>query len=209
MKELFMVEAEKYHVLPMDDRVIERMNPAIAGRPDVMRGRTSLTLYPGMQGMLENTFINIKNSSFSITADVVIPANGAKGVILAQGGRFGGWCVYMKDDKPTFIYNFLGLEQYVIASDSKLNAGEVNLKFDFKYDGGGNGKGGDLTIFANGKSVATGRIERTQPNLFSADETADVGLDNQTPVAVTEDIGYGPVETAFTGEIRKVVVEIK
>ncbi len=208
MESLFMWQAEKYHVLPIDDRVIERTNPAIAGRPDIMGGRTSLTLYPGMEGMLENSFINIKNRSFSITADVIIPDKGANGVILAQGGRFGGWSVYMKDEKPAFIYNFLGLEQFVISGNSKLQAGEVNLKFDFVYDGDGLGKGGDLTIYVDNKSVATGRIEKTQPNLFSADETADVGLDNQTPVAVTEDIGYGPAETAFTGEIKKVVVEL-
>ena len=209
MKALFMAEAEKYHVLPIDDRVVERTNPAIAGRPDVMRGRTSLTLYPGMQGMLENTFINIKNRSFSITADIEVQDKGTNGVILAQGGRFGGWAVFMKDDKPAFIYNFLGLEQYTVYSDAKLKAGKANVKIDFAYDGDGNGKGGDLTIYVDGKSVATGRIERTQPNMFSADETADVGLDNQTPVAVTEDIGYGPEETAFTGNIDKIVVELK
>lgn len=209
MQELFMAEAQKYHVLPIDDRVVERTNPAIAGRPDLMNGRTSLTLYTGMEGMMENTFINIKNRSFSVTADIVIPNKGAQGVILSQGGRFGGWSVYMKDDKPAFIYNFLGLEHYVIASKSKLNEGKANVKIDFKYDGGGNGKGGDVTIFIDGESVATGRVEKTQPNMFSADETADVGLDNQTPVTVSEDIGYGPEETRFTGGIDKIVVEIK
>jgi arylsulfatase len=209
MESLFMWQAEKYHVLPIDDRTVQRTNPAIAGRPDIMGGRTSLTLYPGMEGMLENTFINIKNRSFSISADIVVPDKGASGVILAQGGRFGGWSVYVKDDKPAFIYNFLGLDQYVISSTSKLNKGDVNLKFDFAYDGDGLGKGGNLTIYVDGKSVATGRVEKTQPNIFSADETADVGLDNQTPVAVTEGIGYGPEETRFTGIIDKVIIELK
>ena len=157
---------------------------------------------------MENTFINIKNKSFSVTAELTIPKAGANGVILAQGGRFGGWSVYMKDSKPAFIYNFLGLEHYVIASNSKLKEGDVKIKFDFVYDGEGFGKGGEMTIYVDGESVAKGRVEKTQPNIFSADETADVGLDNQTPVAVTEDIGYGPVETRFTGSIKKVVIDV-
>jgi arylsulfatase len=209
MVSLFMWQAEKYHVLPIDDRTIERTNPAFAGRPDILGNRKSLTLYPGMEGMMENTFINIKNKSFSVTADIENPKSGANGVILAQGGRFGGWSVYMKDGKPAFIYNFLGLEHYVISSSKKLPQGAVTLKFDFAYDGDGLGKGGDLTIYVDGKSVANGRIEKTQPNIFSADETADVGLDNQTPVAVNENIGYGPVETKFTGSIKKVIIDIE
>jgi len=209
MESLFMWQAQKYHVLPIDDRTIERTNAALAGRPDLLGDRKSLTLYPGMEGMMENTFINIKNKSFSVEADITIPKAGAKGVILAQGGRFGGWSVYLKDGKPAFIYNFLGLEYYVISSDSKLKEGDVTVKFDFAYDGDGLGKGGEVTIYVDGKSVAKGRVEKTQPNIFSADETADVGLDNQTPVAVTEDIGYGPVETQFTGKIDKVVVAVK
>ena len=128
---------------------------------------------------------------------------------MTQGGRFGGWSVYLKDGKPAFIYNYLGLEQYVISSNSKLKEGDVNVKFDFVYDGDGLGKGGEVTIYVDGKSVAKGRVEKTQPNIFSADETADVGLDNQTPVAVTEDIGYGPEETRFTGKIDKVVIAVK
>ena len=201
-----MWQAQKYHVLPIDDRVVERTNPAIAGRPDIMAGRTSLTLYEGMEGMMENTFINIKNKSFSITAELNIPKQGASGVILSQGGRFGGWSVYMKDGKPEFTYNFLGLERYVISSEEKLGEGAVTVKFDFVYDGDGLGKGGKITIYVDGNAVADGRVERTQPNIFSADETADVGLDNQTPVALG--IGYGPEETNFTGKINKVIVSL-
>jgi arylsulfatase len=207
MKSLFMWQAQKYHVLPIDDRVVERANPDIAGRPDIMGGRTSLTLYEGMEGMMENTFINIKNKSFSITAELNIPKNGANGVILSQGGRFGGWSLYMKDGKPEFTYNFLGLDRYVVSSTEKLSEGPVTVKLDFIYDGGGLGKGGKATIYVDGKTVADGRVEKTQPNIFSADETADVGLDNQTPVA--EGIGYGPEETNFTGKINKVIVAIK
>jgi len=207
MKSLFMWQAQKYHVLPIDDRVIARMNAEIAGRPDLMAGRTSLTLYEGMEGMMENTFINIKNKSFTITADIDISKKGTQGVILTQGGRFGGWSLYMKNGKPEFMYNFLGLDRYVVTSSEKLPMGIATVRFEFDYDGGGVGKGGDGTLYVNDKSVATARIEKTQPLIFSADETADVGLDNQTPVALG--IGYGPEETKFNGKINKVVVEVK
>ncbi len=207
MQDLFMWQAEIYHVLPIDDRTIERTNAAIAGRPDIMAGRTSLTLYEGMEGMMENTFINIKNRSFTITSDLEIPAAGAKGVVLCQGGRFGGWAFTLNEGKPEFTYNFLGLERYVIAGSDKLAEGAYVVKVDFAYDGNGNGKGGTATIYVNDEKVGEGRVEQTQPNLFSADETADVGLDNQTPVALG--VGYGPTETKFTGKIDKIVVEIK
>lgn len=207
LQALFMSEAEKYHALPIDDRVIARMNPAIAGRPDIMGGRTTLTLYSGMEGMLENSFMNVKNRSKKITAEVEIPKGEANGVILTQGGRFGGWSLYMKDGKPVYTYNYLGLERFTVASKSTIPAGEATILLDFVYDGGGLGKGGLATLSVNGKTVAEGRIEKTQPLLFSADETADVGLDNQTPVA--EDIGIGREETRFTGKIHKITLAVK
>lgn len=207
MQDLFMAEAEKYHVLPIDDRVVERTNPAIAGRPDIMGGRKTLKLYEGMEGMMENTFINIKNTSFTIEAEIELTGDQENGVILTQGGRFGGWCLYMDEGVPMFTYNFLGLERYTISTDTKLTAGKYTVDFAFDYDGDGNGKGGDATIKVSNGTSGKGRIERTQPNMFSADETADVGLDNQTPVA--EGIGYGPEETTFTGKIHKVVVTIE
>jgi arylsulfatase len=205
LQTLFMQEAEKYHVLPIDDRTIERTNPALAGRPDVLGDRTSINLYEGMHGMLENTFMNIKNKSSKITAELEIPEGGANGAILSQGGRFGGWSLYMKDGKPAYVYNFLGLERYTIAAPKALPAGPATVTLDFVYDGGGMGKGGMAMLLVNGKPVAEGRIEKTQPNIFSADETADVGLDNQTPVA--EGIGIGS-ETRFTGKINKVTLEV-
>jgi len=205
MQALFMKEARKYHVLPIDDRTIERTNPTLAGRPDVMGARTSLTLYEGMQGMLENTFMNIKNRSSKITADLDIPAGGANGAILSQGGRFGGWSLYLKDGKPAYTYNFLGLSRYTIVAPDPLATGPATVTLDFAYDGGGAGKGGKATLYVNGKPVAEGRVDTTQPNIFSADETADVGIDNQTPVA--EGIGIGP-ETRFTGRINKVTLEV-
>jgi len=207
LQALFMSEGEKYHVLPIDDRVIARMNPAIAGRPDLLGDRTTLTLYDGMDGMLENTFMNVKNRSKTITAEVDIPKGGAKGAILSQGGRFGGWSLYMKDGKPIYTYNFLGLERFTVASTSAIPAGAATVVLDFVYDGGGLGKGGMATLSVNGETVAKGRIEKTQPLIFSADETADVGLDNQTPVA--EGIGIGRNETRFTGKIHTVTLEVK
>lgn len=206
MKSLFDWQAEKHHVYPLDDRVIQRANAAIAGRPDIMAGRTSLTLYEGMEGMLENTFINIKNKSFTITADINISKDATQGVILTQGGRFGGWSLYIKDEKPEFTYNFLGLERYVITSSEKLPLGASTVKFEFVYDGGGFGKGGNGTLYLDNKSIGSARIEKTHPNIFSADETADVGLDNQTPVALG--IGYGPAETKFAGKIDKIIIDI-
>ncbi len=203
LQDLFMVEAAKYHVLPIDDRTIERTNAAIAGRPDLMGGRKSLTLYEGMDGMLENTFINVKNTSVTITADIEVPEGGASGAILVQGSRYGGWSLHMRDGKPAYEYNWLGLERYVIESPDALPAGKATIVMDFDYDGGGRGKGGMATLSVNGDRVAEGRVEKTQPNIFSADETADVGLDNQTPVA--QGIGYGPVETEFSGRIHQVV----
>jgi hypothetical protein len=206
MQALFMQEAEKYHVLPLDDRTIERTNAALAGRPDVLGDRTSLTLYEGMQGMLENTFMNVKNRSSKITAELEIPAGGANGAILSQGGRFGGWSLFMKDGKPAYTYNFLGLARYTVVAPQALSTGPATVTLDFAYDGGGVGKGGTATLYVNGQSVAEGRVEKTQPNIFSADETADVGIDNQTPVA--EGIGIGP-ETRFTGKINKITLEVR
>ena len=206
MQELFMKEAVKYNVLPIDDRFLERMNAALVGRPDLMAGRTSLTVYEGMTGMSENVFINVKNRSHTITAEVQIPKSGAKGVILAQAGRFGGWSLYLKDNKPTYTYNFLGLQRFTIASQTPVPAGKATIRYEFAYDGGGIGKGGVGKIFVNEKKVAEGRIEHTQPMIFSADEGADVGEDGETPVV--EDYGIrAPYE--FTGKIHKVTIDLK
>jgi arylsulfatase len=205
LQALFMKEAEKYRVLPIDDRVLERLNAALVGRPDLMGGRTSLTLYPGMKGMSENVFINVKNRSLTITADVEVPAKGANGVILAQGGRFGGWSLYFKDGKPMYTYNFLGLQRFNVAATQAVPAGKAKVRMDFAYDGGGLGKGGVATLYVNDKQVARGRIEHTQAGIFSADETADVGVDDATPVSDA----YKAWDNAFTGKIMKVTVDVK
>lgn len=205
LQAIFLKEAVKYDVLPLDDRVLERTNAKLVGRPDLMEGRTSLSLYAGMKGMTENVFINIKNRSHVVTADVDIPAAGASGVILAQGGRFGGWSLYVKDGKPAYTYNYLGLSRYTVAASQPLPAGKATIRMDFAYDGGGLGKGGTATLLVNGAKAAEGKIERTQPNIFSADETADVGEDEATPVS--EDYKEG--DNHFTGKIGKVIVELK
>jgi arylsulfatase len=202
---VFLQEAIKYHVLPIDDRTVERVNAAIAGRPDLMGGRTSITLSAGMNSMSENVFINVKNRSLSITADVEIPQGGANGVILAQGGRFGGWSLYLKDGKPSYAYNFIGLQEYKVAAAKPVTPGKATIRMNFDYDGGGLGKGGTATLLVNGQKVASGRIDRTQPMIFSADETAGVGEDDATPVTRE----YKERDNAFTGRILKVVVDVK
>ena len=190
-------------MLPIDDRTLERLNAALVGRPDLMAGRTSLTVYQGMLGMSENVFINVKNRSHTITADVEIPKKGANGVILAQAGRFGGWSLYVKDGKPTYTYNWLGLQRYTVAAKQALPAGKATIRFEFAYDGGGVGKGGMGTLFVNGKKVATGRIDRTQCCAFSADEGADVGADEGTPVTEAYKVPF-----KFTGKIARVTIEL-
>jgi len=203
MQAAFLTEAVKYNVLPLDDRTQARFNPAIAGRPDLMAGRTSLTVYEGMVGMKENAFINTKNSSYAITADVEIPQVGASGVILAQGGIHSGWSFYVEKGKPKFAYNYLG-DVTTIASMDGLPTGRITVEYDFVFDGGKPGAGGTGTISINEKKVAAGRIEHTIPFIFGA-ETADVGMDLYTPV--TEDYPKG--NNKFTGKIDKVTIELK
>jgi arylsulfatase A-like enzyme len=206
MQKLFMEEARKHHVLPLDDRLFERMDAASVGRPDLMQGRSALTLAEGMTGMLEGVFINVKNRSKTITAEVETPATGtANGTVIAQGGRFGGWSLYVHDGVPGYRYNFLGLQQFDVASSKPLPPGKSTLRFEFKYDGGGPGKGGTGTLFVNDEKVGETRIAHTQAGIFSADETADVGIDLGT--AVVEAVG-AEEKSRFTGHIPKVTVAV-
>ncbi|MBL7847043.1 MAG: arylsulfatase [Cyclobacteriaceae bacterium] len=202
MQELFMKEAEKYHVLPLDDRLLERTNAALMGRPTVMGDRTSVTYGEGMRGMGVDIFIDLRSKSYTITADVEIKANG-NGVMVCQGGRFGGLSFYLKNGKPSFTYNRLGLESSHIIAAQALKPGKYTLVYDFKYDGGGPGKGGVGTITANGNKIAEGRINQTQPGIFSVDDLADVGVDDGTHVA-----DYG-ASSRFNGKINKVMIEQK
>ena len=207
LQELFMKEAEKNYALPIDDRLFDRLIASNVGRPDLMGGRSTLILAEGMMGMSENTFINIKNRSKVITVDLEIPQDKtANGIIIAQGGRFGGWALYVKDGTLAYDYNFLGMERYTVASSEKLKPGKHSVKFDFVYDGGGIGKGGMGNLFIDGKQVGQSRINRTQSGIFSADETADVGIDLATPVV--ERIG-AEHKSKFNGRIPTLTVEVK
>ncbi|GMU57044.1 MAG: arylsulfatase [Candidatus Xenobia bacterium] len=206
LQALFLEEALKYSVLPLDDRSIERMDPALAGRPDLMGARTSLTVYPGMTGMMENTFLNVKGRSSTVTAEVDVPQGGARGVILAQGGRFGGWSLHLKDGKPTYTYNWVGLERFEVSAPDTLPAGQATIVVDFAYDGGGRGKGGTATLSVNGKKVAEGRIPKTNAYVFSLDEGADVGMDEDTPVSESYQAGS---DSRFTGSIRSITVKVR
>jgi arylsulfatase len=204
LQELFLSEAVKYSVLPIDDRTVERVNAAMVGRPDLMAGRKSLTVYQGMIGMSENAFINTKNRSHMISAEVEIPTKGANGVILAQAGRFGGWSLYLKGGKPMYTYNWIGLHRYTIAAKQAVPAGKATIRFEFAYDGGGPGKGGTGTLFVNGRKVAAGQIDQTQCCVFSADEGADVGADEGTPVTEAYKVPF-----KFTGKIAKVTIDLQ
>ena len=202
LQALFDKEAIANNVFPLDDRRYERFDPAQAGRPDLMGGRTSLTLADGMDGMLENTFINIKNRSKTITANVELEGDD-RGIILTQGGKFGGWALYMDGGKPAYTYNWFGLEKYTIASDEALPAGPAEVRLEFAYDGGGPGKGGLATLYVNGDKVSEGRVERTTPAVFSGDETADVGKDDATQVVAAFD---NVRDSRFTGSVKSVTV---
>lgn len=202
LQNLFMKEAEKYHVLPIDDRTLERMSAAAMGRPTIMEGRTSMTLSEGMRGLAVDVFIDLRNTSYSMTADVEVGVNG-NGVIVCQGGRFGGLSFYVRNGKPAFTYNFLGLESTTIMATQTLKPGKYTLVYDFKYDGDGPGKGGVGSLYVDGNKVGEGRINRTQPGIFSVDDLADVGMDEGTQVA-----DYGGSHK-FNGKLHKVVIEQK
>ena len=205
MQDLFEKEAIANNVYPLDDRLYERFNAAIAGRPDLMGDRKSLTLADGMTGILENTFINEKNNSKTITANVQLNGND-RGIILTQGGKFGGWALYMDGGKPAYTYNWFGLESYTIASPKAIKKPNAEIKLQFDYDGGGTGKGGLATLYVDGEKVAEGRVERTEPGVYSADETADVGRDEATQVAdkVFKDVD----DSEFTGYVTSVTISI-
>jgi arylsulfatase len=195
-----MSEAEKYHVLPLDDRLLERTNAEMMGRPTVMGTRNSVTYGEGMKGMGTDIFIDLRNTAYTITTEVAVEAN-ANGVIVCQGGRFGGLALYMKAGKPAFTYNLLGMQSTDIIAPEALKPGNYKLVFDFKYDGGGMAKGGLATISVNGKVVAEKRIEKTQPGIFSVDDLADIGVDDGTHVA-----DYGK-SSKFTGQINYVTID--
>jgi arylsulfatase A-like enzyme len=203
LQRLWLIEAVKYNVLPIDDRSGERIDPESAGRPTLVQGNSQM-FYPGMGRLSENSVVNIKNRSFSITAEVEVPAGGADGVVIAQGGRFGGWSVYTKDGVLKFCYNVLGIHEFVSAADVPVPEGTHQVRMEFAYDGGGLAKGGDVTLYHDGEHVGTGRVEATHAMIFSADETTDIGYESGTTVASDYDAG----SSRFTGKIHWVQLDV-
>jgi len=203
LQRLFELEAGKYNVFPLDDRKAERANPDLAGRPAVVHGTTQL-LFPGMRRVQENTVINTKNKSHSVTAEIEVPESGAKGVIVAQGGGFGGWSLYAHEGKLKYFYNFLGMRHFEATASSKLPAGTHQARMEFTYDGGGIGKGAGVTLYVDGQQVGEGRLERTTALFFSMDETTEIGCDMGEPVSHD----YGPRGNEFNGKVNWVQIDI-
>jgi len=203
LQRLWLIEAAKYNVLPLDDRRVERFNPDLAGRPTLIQGDSQM-LFGGMGRLTENCVVTMKNKSFSITAEVEVPATGAEGVILAQGGAFGGLSLYAKGGKARFAYNLLGLKVFTTEASRKIPAGTHEVRMEFAYDGGGLAKGGNVTLYYDGRKVGEGRIEATVPMMFSCDETTDVGREGGTPV--TPD--YDRAGSAFSGQIHWVQIDL-
>jgi arylsulfatase A-like enzyme len=203
LQRLFLLEGGKYHVFPLDDRRVERFNADMAGRPQLIRGNRQL-LFGGMGRLTENSVVVVKNKSHAVTAQVVVPDGGAEGVIVAQGGAFGGWSLYATDGRPAYCYNLFGLQRFKVHGDQPIPAGEHQVRMEFAYDGGGLAKGGTITLYIDGGKVGQGRVEGTQPMIFSTDETTDVGSDGGTPVS--DD--YGPKTSAFSGRVRWVQIDL-
>jgi arylsulfatase len=203
LQRLWLIEAVKYNVLPLDDRQIERINSDLAGRPVLVKGNSQV-LFAGMGRLSENSVINIKNKSFAVTADLEVPTKGAEGVIIAQGGRFGGWSLYAKAGQAKFHYNVLGIKSFGIEATKPIPAGETQVRMEFAYDGGGMGKGGDVTLYYGGKEVGKGRVEQTQGFIFSADETTDIGYESGTTVSPD----YTAHNSKFNGKINWVQIDL-
>jgi arylsulfatase len=198
---LFYAEAARYNVLPLDHSRIARLDVSI--RPSLTRGRTEFTYYGPLSRIPEGAAPDVKNKSFRITADVVLPKGGEQGVVLTQGGLSAGYALMFKDGKPVFHYNVANVAHFNIAARDTLTPGKHTIAFDFKYDGGGIGKGGTATINVDGKEAAKGRVGSTMPVRFSLDETFDIGEDTGTPVSEDYDVPF-----KFTGQIEKVVVNL-
>jgi arylsulfatase A-like enzyme len=203
LKALFMQEARKYNVLPLDDRRVERFNSDIAGRPTLIKGNSQM-LFGGMGRLTENAVINVKNKSHSVTAEVHVPEGGADGVIVAQGGAFAGWSLYVNDGKPKYCYNLFGIQLFHVEGETSIPSGKHQVRMEFAYDGGGLGKGGTVALYIDGTKTGEGRVEGTVPLLYSADETCDVGSDTASPVS--DD--YTSEGSRFNGTIEWVQIDI-
>jgi arylsulfatase A-like enzyme len=204
LQRLFLIEATKYNVLPLDDRRFERFNSELAGRPQLIRGNTQV-LFGAMGRLSENSVVVIKNKSHAITAQIVVPDRAGQGCVIAQGGAFGGWTLYMHEGRPAYCYNLFGIQRFKVYGDEVVPSGEHQLRVEFAYDGGGLGKGGSASLYVDGSKVGEGRVEATVPMAFSADETTDVGTDSATPV--TDDLVEG--KTTFNGRVRWVQIDLE
>jgi arylsulfatase A-like enzyme len=202
LKQLFLDEARRYNVLPLDDRAAERINPEISGRPTLIKG-TSQLLFGGMGRLSESSVVNIKNKSHSVTAEVVVPESGAVGVIVAQGGSIGGWSLYAKDGRPKYCYNLLGIEHFFVEGEKELPVGTHQVRMEFAYDGGGLGKGGTVSLYVDGDKIGEGQVGATAAMIFSADDTCDVGREGGALVSPD----YGP-HNAFSGEVKWVQIDV-
>ncbi|HEY7064562.1 MAG TPA: arylsulfatase [Chloroflexota bacterium] len=202
LQRMWLIEAVKYNVVPLDDRRYERINPDLAGRPQLIRGNTQV-LFAGMR-LTEASVLTVKNKSHSVTAQVTVPDGGAEGVIITQGGEVGGWSFYARGGKLKYCFNFFGIEHYFAESDAALPAGDHQVRMEFTYDGGGVGKGGDVTLYCDGQPIGKGRVAQTIPMGYSADEACDVGSDTGSPTSPD----YGPRDNAFNGEIAWVQIDL-
>jgi arylsulfatase A-like enzyme len=202
LQDQFWVEAAKYQVLPLDDRFIERADPNL--RPSLIAGRTDFIYFPGAIRIPESSSAYVKNRSHSITAHIDVPKTAGDGVLVAAGGVVGGYVLYVKDGKPTYEYNWFSQQRYRVESSEKLSSGAATVRMDFKYDGGGVGKGGVVTLFINDKKVGEGRVDKTILGRYSADETFDIGMDTGSPVS---DDYKSP--NPYTGTLRKVEIHLE
>jgi len=185
LQDLWWVEAAKYNVLPIDWRGVIRMNAELMGRPSLTRGRTKMTYYSGTVGLPDAASPPMCNKSWTITADIEVPDDKANGMIVTHGGLEGGYGLYLRDGKPTFVYNFLSIDRPTFTAKEALPEGKTKLVVDFAYDGGGMGKGGKITMSANGTTIAEGRLERTIPVQLSLGEGVDIGMDVGSPIDFT------------------------
>ena len=203
LQRLWLIEAVRYNVLPLDDNIGARMNSDLAGRPVLIKGKRQL-LFGSMGRLSENSVLNIKNKSHAVTAEITVPAAGAEGVIIAQGGNIGGWALYAKGGKLKYCYNLLGVQYFYVESGDAMSPGEHQVRMEFAYDGGGLGKGGTVTLYIDGKSVGTGKVAATAAMVFSADDGCDVGRDTGSPVSQD----YGPRANAFSGVVKGLEIAI-
>jgi arylsulfatase A-like enzyme len=202
LQRLFLIEAVKYNVLPLDDRRVERFNSDLAGRPTLIKGKSQL-LFSGMKRLGENVTLNLKNKSHTVTAEVVFPDGDKDGVIIAQGGKFGGWALYVHEGRLKYCYNLLGVQRFYTETLTQLPAGLHQVRMEFAYDGGGLAKGGDISLYVDGNKIGEGRVGATMPMIFSCDESMDVGC--ETGSMVSED--YTDKTSKFKGRIEWVQLD--